>query len=43
MIINFSILFYLGYNVLSVLPTPVFEFGGKKGHNVTVIAFQKKE
>ena len=32
-----------GYNVREVLPTPVFEFGGKKGHNVSVIAFQKKD
>lgn len=32
-----------GYNVLSVLPTPVLEFGGKKGHNVKyIIMFMAK-
>ena len=30
-----------GYTVTSVIPTPVLEFGGKKGHNVTVVAFGK--
>ncbi|KAI9565494.1 hypothetical protein GHT06_009286 [Daphnia sinensis] len=31
------------FDVLEVLPTPTFEFGGKKGHNVTVVAFRRKD
>lgn len=30
------------FDVLEVLSTPTFEFGGKKGHNVTVVAFRRK-
>ena len=34
-------LFIIDYARVEILPTPVLQFGGKQGRNVTVVVFQK--